>query len=136
MRYWSNVCVEGHCFGEDDEDGNSPCGRHVPSPFCLINGICPHFAYSDTTERYVAHFVPFRLIVWDKLNIWIEETYWKLRWWFWGCLWFNRRKVRRFFDSIPIATAENNPIVARMEEDERRHQEKFVKWFPKAKKEW
>jgi len=140
MRYWTNVCVEGHCLGEDDENGNCPCGRSMPSPFCLGPGgikHCPHFAWSDTTERNVAHFVPFRLIFWDRLKIFVTETtYWKLRWWFWDCLWFNQRKTREFFDNIKVVTAENSPAVARWEKEKQKSAKEFDKWFPKAKKEW
>jgi len=38
MKHWTYVVVEGHCFGDEDENGNNPCGRNVPSPFCLGNG--------------------------------------------------------------------------------------------------
>ena len=136
MKYWSNVCVEGYCLTDEDADNNNPCGRHSPSPFCLSNGHCPHFAWSNTTERNVAHFVPLRLVVWDKFKIWFtEELYWTLRWWFWDCLWFNRRRVRKFFDSIPVVTAEDCPAIAEFEEEERKLTEKFPKWFKKALKE-
>ena len=117
MKHWTNVCVEGHCFAEEDEDGNNPCGRNVPAPFCLgtgRTGICPHFAWSDATERDASRFVPIRLIVKDRTGVWVEEGWDKLHWWFWGQLWFNQRKVREFFDKIPIEIAENNPIITKM----------------------
>lgn len=131
---WTNVCVEGFCFSKTDDD-IAPCGASVPSPFCLSNGICPHFAYSGTTEREVAHFPKFGLILRDRLGIWADGVYWKLRWWFWDCLWFNQRKTREFFDNIKVATAETSPIIAKMEEEDRKRQEKFVGWFKRAKME-
>lgn len=140
---WTNVCVEGFCFGEE-KDGKYPCGRHVPSPFCLGNGrtgACPHFSWSDTTERMVAHFVPLRLIIWDKLKVWITETaYWKLRWWFWDCLWFNRRKVNEFFENIKVIGESGDPVELKWLAEEKvfeaKQDKRFEKWFPKAKKEW
>jgi len=127
-------------MGEEDENGNNPCGRNVPSPFCLGPGgmrHCPHFAWSDTTSRRAAYFVPLYLLVWDKLVIFVTETaYWKLRWWFWDCLWFNRRKIREFFDNIEVATKENCPCLVEWNEEERKLAIAFKRWFPKAKKEW
>lgn len=137
--HWSCVCTEGFCFGKEDENGLYPCGRDVPSPFCLgsgKSGTCPHFAWSGATERDVACFVPFRLIFWDKMKIWADRAYWRLRWWFWDQLWFNRRKVDEFLNSIPVVTAEDSPMVAEWEEEEHENQKKFEDWFPKAKEEW
>ncbi len=130
--HWTNVCVEGFCFGEEDEAGNAPCGKNSTSPYCLGDtdiGLCPHFAWSDTTEREVAYYPKFRLILWDRLKAWITDTaYWNLRWWLWDHLWFNRRKVDEFFDNIPVVTAEDCPAVAQMEKERRENQEKFVTW--------
>ena len=133
--HWTNVCVEGYCFCETDDDDNAPCGANVPSPFCLSNNICPLFAYSETTERDVARFPKFRYILKDRLGIWAEDFWGKLCWWFRDCLWFNRRKVDKFFDNIGIATAEDTPFIAEMEREERNAQDKFVEWFKKAGKE-
>jgi len=133
---WNNVCVEGFCFGEQDDNNDYPCGKKYPTAFCLSNKHCPHFGYSETTERDVAHFVPIRIIIWDRLKVWITETaYWKLRWWFWDCLWFNRRKTGEFFKNIPVATAENNLLIKEMEKEDAKLAEKFKKWLPKAVKE-
>jgi len=134
MMSWSNVCVEGFCFGDKDDSGNYPCGRSCPSCLCLENGHCPHFAYSETTERMVAVFPPLRLVLWDRLIIFVTETlYWKLRWWFWDCLWFNRRKTRAFFANIPIATKENCPIVEDLDREVTEATEKFPDWFSGVK---
>jgi len=138
VKYWSNVCVEGHCFGEQDKNGNNPCGRSVPSSFCLGNGrtkVCPHFAWSDATERDVARFVRIRYILKDRMGIWAEEVWCELQWWFWDRLWFNRRKVDEFFNNIKVID-DNDPCRQSWKEEERKQQEKFEKWFPKAKKEW
>jgi len=136
MKHWTYVVVEGHCFGDEDENGNNPCGRNVPSPFCLGNGSqkhCPHFAWtSDATERDAAFFVPLRKIIWDKFRAWVaEDVYWKLHWWFWGKWtyddsWINDIKV----------ISDDDPIMQHFHEEERKAQVKFEKWFPKAKKEW
>jgi len=137
MKYWSNVCVEGYCFGKEDDSGNNPCGKNIPSPFCLGDGIveiCPHFAWSDTTERRVAYFPKLRHILIDRIRIWIDTGYWKLRWLFWDCLWFNQREVREFFDNIPVATAENSSIIAEMEQKDLEYQNEFAEWFLKVNK--
>ena len=133
---WNNVCVEGFCLGDKGEDDRYPCGMKYPTAFCLSNKYCPHFGYSETTERDVAHFVPIRIILWDRLKTFVTETaYWKLRWWFWDCLWFNRRKTREFFKNIPAATAEDCPALADMEKEEEANIRRFKKWLPKAIKE-
>lgn len=135
MKYWTNVCIEGHCLAEGD---TCPCGRTVPSPFCLGNGhsgVCPHFGWSETTERRAAYFVPLRLVLIDKMRMCAEEVWSNLEWWFWGQLWFNRRKVAEFFDNIKVID-EDDPVMQEMREEDRKAQAKFEKWFPKAKKEW
>ena len=138
MGYWSNVCVEGFCFGGGESDGNYPCGKNVPSPFCLgtgRSGICPHFAWSGVKEREVAPFVPFRLILKDKIAIWTQEIKDRLEWWFWGQLWFNRRKIDEFFANIKTVSAEECLALARMEKEERKNEDKFPKWFKESVKE-
>ena len=128
MGYWSVCCVEGFCFGDSDEAGNYPCGRDVPSPDCLgdgENGICPHFSWSGVTERDAAKFPKLRLIIWDRLLIWNETVWDKLCWWFWDCLWFNRRKVREFFDNIPIADCPE------WDKEQEQANQEFGKWFGK-----
>lgn len=135
--FWTNVCIEGYCLGEQDASGNGPCGMNVPSPYCLGNtdiGLCPHFAWSDTTEREVAYYPKLRLILWDRLKTWVVGTvYGNLRWWLWDRLWFNRRKVNDFFDNIPIVSADDCPAVAQMEKEVHDNQEEFVLWVSKAK---
>lgn len=136
--YWTNVCVEGHCFARTDEATDcAPCGRNVPDPFCLMDHICPHFMWSGTTERRAALFPKLRLIIWDRLKIWVTETtYWKLRWWFWDQLWFNQRKTRKFFDNIKVVTAEDSPVLAQWEGEQQEAAQQFEEWFPGAKKDW
>jgi len=131
---WSNVCVEGFCFGDKDDRGNYPCGRNCPSHLCLENEHCPHFAYGETTERRVAQFPPLLLIIKDRLGIWSDDIYWKLRWWFWDRLWFNQRKTREFFDSIPFTSAEDSPILAEYEEEERKAAVEFTEWIKGGKR--
>jgi len=132
---WTNICIEGFCFADTDEDGKAPCGNACTSNLCVMNGHCPHFAYSDTTERMVAHFTPIWLILKDRIPIWAEELYWKIRWIFWDRLSFNKRKVDEFFDSIPIATAENSPSVAEWDKEMELNNKKFDKWFRKVRAE-
>lgn len=136
MKYWTYVVIEGHCFGDEDENGNNPCGRNVPSPFCLGNGNtkhCPHFAWtSDATERDAAFFVPLRKIVWDKLRAWItEDVYWKLRWWFWG-KWTYDDSWR---DNIKVID-DDDPCMKKWNDRQTEARRDFEEWFPKAKKEW
>jgi len=129
---WTNVCVEGFCFAEQ-KDGKYPCGKVCPSVFCLENHICPHFAYGRTDERMVAHFVPFHLILKDKLGIWIEELWWKLRWIFWDRLPRNKRKMEEFFARLPDATPESCPLTAKFEEEKEKAKQEFEQWFTKVK---
>ena len=122
--YWTNVCIEGHCFAETNDKGYATCGGNVPSPFCLGMGgmkSCPHFAWSDTTERDVAHFVHIHHIIKDKLGIWMADIWSIFCWWAWDGLWFNRRKVREFFNNIKVVTAEENPTIAEWEESADKH---------------
>ena len=118
---WTNLCIEAFCFGDKDDNGNYPCGRDCPSHLCLENGQCPHLGYSKTTERDVAKFPKLRLILWDRIGIYTDDLYWKLRWWFWDCLWFNRRKVDAFFDSIGYASSEDCPELAGFEDKEKQN---------------
>ncbi len=136
--HWSNVCVEGFCSGDWDDDEKYPCGRHYPTPLCLLNNHCPLFMWSDTTERMVAHFVPLRLIVWDKLKIWVTETlYWRVRWLVWDQLWFNRRKMREQMKALRVgAISDDDPLMVEIKKEESEQMAKFPKWFAKAKREW
>lgn len=127
--------MEAFCFGCTDDNGNYPCGRNCPSHLCLENGHCPHFAYSKTTERMVAHFPPIRLIVKDRLRIWFSSLYWKIRWIFWDSLWFNRRKTMNYFKNIPVATAKDTPELAKYEAEQEEDKVKFTNWFEKVKKD-
>jgi len=133
--YWTNVVVEGFCFAQDDS-GRAPCGRDVPSPFCLGTGSagrCPNFYYSDSTEREAAQFPPLRLILKDRLVIWTHNVWWKIRWFFWDQLWFNRRKVDEFFKSIPVIKAGECPEIDEWEQEIHDHA-KFDVWFAEVKK--
>lgn len=133
---WSNICVEGFCFGDKDNKGTYPCGQRWPTPFCLMNGQCPHLDWGETTERNVAHYTPLYLIVCDRIPIWVDNVYWRLRWWVWDRLWFNRRKTNAFFDSIPIVTGRNCPAVKKLEDEHKKSNELFPKWFHQATKDW
>ena len=132
---WTNLCVEAFC-SRDTDKGNYPCGRNCPSHLCLENGYCPHFAYAETTEREVAQFPPLRLIIKDRLGIWVNDLYWKLRWWFWDCLWFNRRKVDKFFDSIPTVTSKDCDVLADWEAKQIDSDLKFKEWFSKVQNDY
>ena len=132
MIYWNNICVEAFCFGEP-VDGKTPCGSDRPSVFCLENNMCPHLAYSETTERRVAYFPKLRHILKDRITSWKEELYWELRWWVWDSLWFNQRKMREFFDDIKTISSKDCPTLAHFEEEDRKHQKEFIKWFKVAK---
>jgi len=137
MKHWTYVVVEGHCFGDEDESGNNPCGRNVPSPFCLGNGStkhCPHFAWtSDATERDAAFFVPLRKVAWDKLRAWwSEDVTWFFEYWFWR-KWFP--KHYDFMDDIKVIP-DDDPSMKKWNDGQAKAQKDFEKWFPKAKKEW
>lgn len=133
MMSWTNICVEGFCFGGKDENGNYPCGRSCPSHLCLENGHCPHFAYAKTTERQVAHYPPLHLILWDRLGIWGEEIYGKLMWYLWDWLPFNQRKVRERLNSISSISSKECPALAEIEKEKAEAASKFPEWFEVAK---
>lgn len=132
---WRHVVLEGYCFGEANEGGLYPCGRLTVSSFCLCNGLCPHFAYSQVPERDVAYFVPWHLVLWDKVaqvvkDVWGElaEVVWgPLRWHLWGKQ--NYAKLLKWAGTLP-------PGEAGEEEDEehrREVSERFRAWLGKAR---
>ena len=47
---WTNIVVEGFCFGE------FICGKECPDACCLDKGGCPFFGYASSTERDAAFF--------------------------------------------------------------------------------
>ena len=136
MKHWTYVVVEGHCFGDEDEKGNNPCGRNTPSPFCLGNGNtkhCPHFGWTnDATERDAAFFVPLRKIVWDKFRAWvIEGVVWWFEYWFWR-KWFPVHY--HFMDDIRVVD-DDDPSIKKWNDEQAKAQGDFETWFPKAKKD-
>ena len=135
---WNNVCVEGFCSGEEDENEKYPCGQKYPISFCLGNfdsGICPLFGFAESSEREAAKFVPFRLIIWDRVNNWLENLGWNIRWIFWDWSWFNQRKTKKFFESIPIVTSEDSDVLADYEREMEENKLVFEKWIIKARSE-
>lgn len=131
---WNHVVVEGYCFGE--KHGKHPCGRRAPSPFCLVEDKCPHFAWTDSNEREAAQFVPFRLILWDRVQAWVYGAWESVSWFFWGQLWFNKRKVDEFFANIKTISAKDCPQLAEWEDGQKKNEVDFKTWFKKAKKGW
>ena len=98
---WANICIEGFCMSEDNI---YPCGQKYPTIKCLgKKSFCPFFGYGESSERQVAEFAPFYLILWDRLKLWKEEIKNKLEWWLWGQLWFNQKKTENWLKNIPIA---------------------------------
>ncbi len=134
--YWTNVCVEAFCFAETNEDGCAPCGRNVPSPFCMRNGHCPYFAWCGTTEREAAKFVPLRKLILDRTKMVFSNTCDTLGWFFWGQLWFVRRKFERqwkeIMDNSHVITDKECPELA---EEEKVNKAKFLVWHEQARKE-
>ena len=128
---WNNIIIEAFCFG-DEVDGKYPCGQRHPTAFCLRNGSCPHLAYSESSERMAAYFVPFRLILKDKIAVLLEIIRSWLYCWFWANFWFNRRKTREFFDSIKVTKPGDYPEI---DTELERCNAAFPEWFKKAKEE-
>jgi len=135
---WTNICMESFCFGEEDENGNYPCSESVPSPFCVLNGHCPHLGWAATTEREVAAFVPLRLVIWDRLKNWwlygVKDS--SLVWYIYGKRAFRKRYGKdpgEVLRDIPIATAEDCPAVAKYEAELKKNAEGFEEWFKKAR---
>lgn len=123
MKYWTTIDIEGHCFAE-----GGGCGDDTPSPKCIRNGHCPHFAYSITNDRDVAYFVPFRYLLWDRIKTWLCAIGTQLSWWFWGQLWFNQRKVRKFFDNIPGVSAKDSDVLSEWESGQGKAEVKYKEW--------
>jgi len=125
MFYWNHVVVEGYCFAP-----KGLCGKRV-SAFCLgCDGKhCPHFVFSDSNEREAARWVPLRLIVLDRIEVVARDVWDNITWFFWGQLWFNQRKVREFFDNIPVADC---PAI---DKQAQRLETQFPKWLKKQKEE-
>ena len=129
---WNNIVIEAFCFGES-KDGKYPCGLRYPTAFCLENGHCPHFYYSESSERDATIFVSFRLIVWDRLLTCFEVIRSWLYWYLWGCLWFNKRKTQRIMDSIGSSKAGEFPEIDNMYQEAI---DEFPEWIDKARAEW
>ena len=128
---WNNICIEGFCFGERIHN-KYPCGNTYPTTFCLKNGICPHLGYGETTERDVATFVPFYLILKDRIAAWAEDFYWTIRSLLWDSLWFNRIKVDEFFNSLKKTSRPDTYEVDQMLAD---NAEAFKTWIVEANKD-
>lgn len=127
--HWSNICIEGFCFADEDSNGNAPCGRNTTSHLCIENGHCPHFYYSETTERDVARIPKLRLILKDRLVTLFGDLWDSITWIFWNQLWFNQRKTREFFNNIQTISAEDCPALAEFEESQQKASKSFVEWF-------
>jgi hypothetical protein len=132
---WNTLAIESFCFADQVGD-KYPCGQECPTHFCLGDkdfGMCPHFAWGETNEREVAVFVPLRLLIWDRIKIWSRDFTDHIVWLMWGSLWFNRRKVDDFFDSIPVVSAKDSPVVAQWDENHRLRMLEFTSWIQSAK---
>lgn len=64
--------------------------------------------------------------------MWSHEFLEHMSWIFWGQLWFNRIKVREFFDSIKTVSAKDDPVVAQWEERNKKRMFEFTEWFEQA----
>lgn len=131
---WNTICVEGFCSGENVEK-KYPCGKTSPSCFCLENHICPHFAYAESDEREVSWFVPFKLLLKDRIESWANDIWWKIRYNLWDILWFNRRKTNKFFNNIRSISSEECPALKEFEDREKENEDRFPEWFKKAKED-
>jgi hypothetical protein len=131
---WNTICVEGYCFGEENK-GKYPCGRNTPTHLCLMNNLCPHFSWCKTKERDVSIWVPLYLLIGDRIRIWVTEIWYKLHWWFWGQLWFNRRKMREWLSELEVATVETCPELKEWEDEQTKANNDFKIWFAKLTEE-
>ena len=80
---WTHLVLEVYC-----EVSECPA---FGSSFCLET-CCRQLGWCQVKARDVAHFVPMRLIIWDRVKALTEDIYWKLWWWFWGS-WHRRTPV-------------------------------------------
>ncbi len=130
---WSIIAIEGFCFGES-KDERYPCGQKHPTSFCLSNDLCPHLAYSETSERDVALFVPIYQVLWDRIKLYFEKATGSLEWIFWEQLWLQQKKTKEFFESIK-PSLENCPSFKEWEEKLDRANVEFGSWLKKALEE-
>jgi len=123
---WRHIVIEGFCFGEKNHI--YPCGREKISSFCLSEGMCPHFAYADSSELEASFFAPLYKIIWQRiLSIW-ETICIELRWIFWDRWPRQRKKCEEFFDRIPVVKCpEWDDSLAQADKD-------FPIWLKKANK--
>ena len=64
--------------------------------------------------------------------MWLSELRQNLHWWFWGSLWFNRRKDREFFDNIK-SLEPDDPSCAEINKAIAEAMEKFKVWNEQTK---
>jgi len=133
---WNHIVCEGFCFGEN-KDKKYPCGQNYPTIKCLGGAehkICPYLDWAESDIRKAAEFVPFYVILWDKIKMWSSNIWDTIMRWTWDSLWFNRRKTDEFFKKI-----RSYPIEDICPEDMKIVEERFKvtdiedfnKWFEK-----
>jgi hypothetical protein len=76
---WTHVTLEAYCDSPVNNE-LALCGRDAPCSDCLKDGGCPYLLTGDATLREGAEFVPLRLIIWDRIKRWFENTISLLRW--------------------------------------------------------
>lgn len=120
---WHHIVIEGYCFANVEQPSKErPCRRRVISTFCLLNGMCPHFSYCDSSEREAALFAPLWGIIRDRIKYGVEKLYWKLRWYFWD---------KWFFKPPEYETGE----CPAWDEQLRQNKANFSEWLKEARKE-
>ena len=124
---WNNIVIEGVCFAEE-KDGKYPCGQKYPTVFCLENGHCPHLGYSESDERGASWFVPLRLIIGDRIKMWLERFTEKIIWYFWE-RWFWEKKWQEFRVNMKVTECPAWDAQIKKSKD------KFPEWFKVAKAE-
>lgn len=125
---WRHIVLEGYCFANIERlSEKPPCGRQAVSTFCLLNGMCPHFSYCDSSEREAALFAPLWAIIRDRIKYGAEEFYWKLRWYFWG-RWFFEKEWGKFKEYMKTHRVE----CPAWDEQLKQAKANFPEWFRQA----
>ena len=119
---WNHIVVEAFCtsWGTDLYS----CGKKSPGNFCLGDGDghCPYLAWGDSNCREAAWFVPFKYILKDKIQHWIETIYTNLHFYLYY-KWFKLKKDIEWLHNIPSIECPE------VDEECRSHCEQFIEWM-------
>jgi hypothetical protein len=125
---WNHVVIEGVCLKNE-----APCGRKHPTAFCLLEGHCPHFGWTESNEREASFWVPLRLILVDRIKE-LGEKFCQFFVWHFHDKW-HLKECEDFINSIPVLK-DDDPTAIELRNAQAMRDEKFIEWIKKAKESW